>query len=134
LSFPHEDDGAVLPSSRRGGAGGEVRPPGYALLSFLAIILLYVPWLPAVLNRYRVDRSYWQGALKLNEALRHVAISFTTGAPETMLEGDAVRLMPWFGLALLLAAAALVFHGRRAARERGSRGVGQPWHSCWRYW
>ena len=64
----------------------------------LSIALLYLPWLPAMLNRYAVDRSYWQGALKINEALRHVAISFTTGAPETMLEHDAVRLLPWFGV------------------------------------
>jgi hypothetical protein len=52
-----------------------------------------------MLTRYQVDRSYWQGALKLGEALRHVAVSFTSGAPETMLESDAIRLLPWFGLA-----------------------------------
>ncbi len=95
------------------------------MLSFVTIALLYIPWLPSMLNRYRVDRSYWQGALKLNEALRHVAISFTAGAPETMLERDAVRLLPWFGLALVLAAAALVFHGRLAAGEQGRRGAGE---------
>ena len=79
-----------------------------------------------MLNRYAVDRSYWQGALKINEALRHVAISFTTGAPETMLERDAVRLLPWFGVALVVAAGALVWQRRlrrsRGAEERRSRG------------
>ena len=30
----------------------------------LSIALLYLPWLPAMLNRYAVDRSYWQGALR----------------------------------------------------------------------
>ncbi len=60
-----------------------------------------------MLTRYRVDASYWQGQLKLGEALRHVAVSFTTGAPETMLEGDAIRWLPWFGLALIAALAGL---------------------------
>ena len=78
-----------------------------------------------MLNRYAVDRSYWQGALKINEALRHVAVSFTTGAPETMLERDAVRLLPWFGVALVVAVGALVWQGSRGSRgeeERRSRG------------
>ena len=83
-----------------------------------AIALGYLPWLPAMLTRYRVDASYWQGALKLNEALRHIAISWTTGAPETMLEGDAVRWLPWFGLALVAAAAGLALVGDRRARKR----------------
>ena len=95
-------------------------------LSCLSIALLYLPWLPAMLNRYAVDRSYWQGALKINEALRHVAISFTTGAPETMLERDAVRLLPWFGVALVVAVGALVWQGSasRGAEERRRGGAG----------
>ena len=98
------------------------RKLGVFALSCLSIALLYLPWLPAMLNRYAVDRSYWQGALKINEALRHVAVSFTTGAPETMLEADAVRLLPWFGVALLLAVVALIRWGR-AVEVQGSRGV-----------
>ena len=90
-------------------------------LSCLGIALLYLPWLPAMLNRYAVDRSYWQGALKINEAVRHVAVSFTTGAPETMLERDAVRLLPWFGVALVVAAGALVW--RMVWRYGGVGGV-----------
>lgn len=74
----------------------------------------YLPWLPAMLTRYRVDASYWQGRLKLGEALRHVAISLAAGAPETMLEADAVGWLPWFGVALL---AALV--GLALSRWRG---------------
>jgi len=76
--------------------------------ALFAIGLLYLPWLPAMLTRYRVDRSYWQGALKLGEALRHVAVSFTAGAPEMMLETAAVRLLPWFGVALAVALLALM--------------------------
>ena len=67
--------------------------------STAAIVLLYLPWLPATLNRYRADVSYWQGSLKLVEALRHVAVSFAAAAPEMMLEVEAVRLLPWFGVA-----------------------------------
>jgi mannosyltransferase len=104
------------------------RPHWWMLAAFavccLSIALLYVPWLPAMLNRYAVDRSYWQGALKINEALRHVAISFTTGAPETMLERDAVRLLPWFGFALVVAAGALVWQGSRGEEERRRGGAG----------
>jgi 4-amino-4-deoxy-L-arabinose transferase-like glycosyltransferase len=84
-----------------------------ALLSALGVVLLYVPWLPAMLTRYRIDRSYWGGALKLGEAVRHVAVSFTSAAPETMLETEAVRLLPFFGLALALAIAALLLDPKR---------------------
>ena len=54
-----------------------------------------------------------------------MAISFTTGAPETMLERDAVRLLPWFGVALVVAAGALVWQRSRGeeARRRGGAGV-----------
>ena len=99
----------------------------------LSILLLYLPWLPALLNRYAVDHSYWQGALKIGEALRHVAISFTTGAPETMLERDAVRRLPWFGVALVVVAGALLWlrddaeaqrsGGAEAQRRRGVGGI-----------
>ncbi len=89
-----------------------VRQAVAALLSGLTVVLLYLPWLPAMLTRYRVDRSYWHGALKLGEALRHVAISFTAGAPEMMLEPDAVRLLPGFGLALAAALIGLAWPGR----------------------
>ena len=84
-----------------------------ALVAGLAVLLLYLPWLPSMLNRYRVDSSYWGGALKLNEAVRHVAVSFTSAAPEAMLEPDAVRLLPFFGLALALAMGALLLDPRR---------------------
>ena len=100
------------------------RKLGVFALSCLSIALLYLPWLPAMLNRYAVDRSYWQGALKINEALRHVAISFTTGAPETMLERDAVRLLPWFGVALVVAVRRVGVAGeRRGGAEEWGAGV-----------
>jgi mannosyltransferase len=82
--------------------------------SFALVGLGYLAWLPAMLTRYRVDASYWQGQLKLVEALRHIAISFTTGAAETMLEGDAVRWLPWFGLALVAALVGLALTSWRS--------------------
>jgi 4-amino-4-deoxy-L-arabinose transferase-like glycosyltransferase len=100
---------ARAPTRRRA-----ARSLGFAVGSALAIGALYLPWLPAMLTRYRVDRSYWEGALKLGEALRHVAISFTSGAPETMLEADAIRLLPWFGL--VFAVSVILLAGSRSAQ------------------
>ena len=110
--------GLIRPESRSRTARQLVVFGGAAL----AIVALYLPWLPAMLTRYRVDRSYWQGALKLGEALRHVAVSFTAGAPETMLEADAVRLLPWFGIAFAIAVGALVWSGSGEERENGREG------------
>lgn len=59
---------------------------GIALLA----VLVYLPWLPNAVRRFGVDASYWQGTLKLDEAIRHIAISFTTG--ETVLEHQAIPL------------------------------------------
>jgi len=116
--------GTPLPSQGGGrGVGGRFSGQVAFLSSVFTIILLYLPWLPAMLNRYQVDRSYWHGALKLNEALRHVAISFATGAPETMLEANAVRLLPWFGAGLLMAVIALLWQGSKGAGERRGRGA-----------
>ncbi len=114
-----------VPSSSR--AARRARLGVRSLFAFLAIALLYLPWLPAMLNRYRVDASYWQGSLKLGEALRHIAISFTTAAPEMMLEADAVRLLPWFAVAFGAAGVALLWRGSRGdhrSRVHGGRGAG----------
>ena len=105
----------VRQASRRASWPQAWRQAMIAVVGAAAIVALYLPWLPVMLSRYRIDRSYWQGDLKPGEALRHVAISFTTGAPETMLEPDAVRLLPWFGAAFGLAFVALL--ARRTARD-----------------
>ena len=103
-------------SARRGWSGR--RWPAF-VAAFAVIAVGYVPWAPAMLTRYRVDASYWQGALKLGEALRHIAISFTTGAPETMLEGDAVRWLPWLALGLVAALAGFALAGPAVTSWRG---------------
>ena len=82
----------------------------------LAVIFIaYLPWLPVVLTRYRVDASYWQGQLKLDEALRHVWLSFTLNAPQSLLERDAARLGWGFAAVAALAVLGLCWRGRRAA-------------------
>ena len=65
----------------------------------LLVIAAYLPWLPNALRRFGEDASYWQGTLKLDEALRHIAISFSTG--ETVLEQQAIPLA-WAVAALAL--------------------------------
>ena len=89
-------------AARSGGRGahwlGRVR--GFALAN-VVVLLGYLPWLWVMLRRLAVDNSYWQGSLKLNEALRHVLISFTSG--ETMREATALWLLLGFALVTALA-------------------------------
>ncbi len=92
----------------------------------LLVILAYLPWLPNTLRRFGEDASYWQGALKLDEALRHIAISFSTG--ETVLEQQAIPLA-WFVAALtVVCLAALLWTSFRSHRSSFtlSRRVGGP--------
>lgn len=90
---------------------------GRALLALLlangAVLLLYVPWISALVTRLQVDASYWQGRLKLGEAVRHVLISFVTG--ETVLERQAVWLAP-LALAIITVGAALAWRRVPALR------------------
>lgn len=70
-------------------------------LANLAIFGLYLPWLSAMIRQLAVDASYWEGPLKLAEAVRHIAISFVGG--ETVLEEQAIRfLLPYLVGTLLL--------------------------------
>jgi len=80
----------------------------------VAVLVLYVPWFAALFTRLRVDRSYWQGALKLNEALLAVAVSFTSG--ETVAERMAIWLLVVYGV---ISAWALVrlWHTRGQSRR-----------------
>lgn len=80
--------------------------PSPLLLYSSTPLLLYLPWLYIMLTQLSTDASYWQGALKLWEALRHVLISFTSG--ETVLEQQAVWLLVGYGLVTLVALVGLV--------------------------
>ena len=89
---------------------------GFALAN--AIILLgYLPWLPAMLRRFRVDSSYWPGVLKMGEALMHTINNFTLGATEIFREEAARAWLPWFGLAVILWLTALMLLRRRGSQR-----------------
>jgi mannosyltransferase len=77
-----------------------LRPWRQWLVVFGLIPLLYIPWLPFLLQRFREDASYWQGVLKVDEAVRHLAITYTTG--ETVLEQQALWLSAVAAVVLLL--------------------------------
>jgi hypothetical protein len=84
------------------------------LIANVVVLLLYVPWITVLATRFSVDSSYWEGQLKLEEAIRHVAISFTSG--ETVLEQEATRLLWPYGLLTWISAIALLL--RRAVQPR----------------
>jgi hypothetical protein len=67
--------------------------------------VLYLPWVTNLTTRLRVDRSYWAGTLKLNEALLDVAQRFTSG--ETMGERTALWLLLGYAFVTVLAAIGL---------------------------
>lgn len=70
--------------------------------SYTAILVLYAPWLAILFSQLAFDSSYWQGRLKLAEALRSVLVSFTSG--ETVREPLAFWLLVPYALLTLLAA------------------------------
>lgn len=86
--------------------------------AFVVIALAYLPWVPFMLHRYQADVSYWEGTLKLNEALRKALISFSLG--ETVFEGVGIRLAVGYGVIALIAIAALAFSKHDADHETRS--------------
>ena len=84
------------------------------LLAGLTVLLLYTPWLAALFGQLRGDRSYWTGALKVQEALLDVALAFTGG--ESVLERIAVWLLIGYALVTLLAVVRLWRGGVTARR------------------
>ncbi len=102
------DGDADLPSTVR-------REP---LLGFVVanvtVLLLYLPWIAALVNRLSSDASYWEGEFKVWEALRHVAISLTSG--ETVLEAEATYLLWAYGALTLVSVIALLL--RRSVQPR----------------
>ncbi|HEY51855.1 MAG TPA: hypothetical protein G4N94_00145 [Caldilineae bacterium] len=101
--------------------GRERRRLGEFALVNAVILLGYLPWLPAMFNRFAVDSSYWSGTLKLGEALLDVVMNFTVGATEVMLEGDARAWLPWFGLAALAWLVAIAVGYRRGDHRNAQR-------------
>ncbi len=71
-----------------------------ATISVAGVFVAFLPWLPFVIARFGQDASYWRGALKLDEALRHILISFTTG--ESVLEDQARWIaLGWLGVLVI---------------------------------
>ncbi|MEZ4835258.1 MAG: hypothetical protein R2873_25260 [Caldilineaceae bacterium] len=66
-----------------------------------------------IVTRLRVDTSYWQGALKLGEALHDIAIRFTLG--ETVLESAAT---PWLWLYAVVTVWGIANCGLRIANDK----------------
>jgi mannosyltransferase len=96
-------------------AGQPLRRLIPAGLAWASVVAIFAPWLPFLIGRYGADQSYWQGALKLDEALRKVLISFSLG--ESVLEPVGFPLA-MVALAALLFAWALLMarrHSRNAA-------------------
>ncbi len=85
------------------------------LLANLLVLILYLPWFTALFTRLAVDASYWQGQLKLWEALRSVAISFTSG--QTVQEMQAVPLLIPYAVVTLLALLFLTWQPQRGFEE-----------------
>lgn len=78
-----------------------------------AILLLYLAWLGALFQQLRVDASYWEGELKIREALRSIALNFTYG--ETGVEQNTrLLLLLYLGVTLL----ALLTLGGQARRQQ----------------
>ncbi len=73
-----------------------------ALLANALTGLLFAPWLPAMLQRYQVDTSYWPGQLKVGEAVLDMALNFTVGATEVMRESEARAWLLGFIVVLLV--------------------------------
>lgn len=83
---------------------------GSLLAFFVAnavVLILYIPWLTALFRQISLDTSYWEGAFKLDEALRHIGNSFVGG--ETMLETQATLLLVPYSLMTLALLPALIW-------------------------
>lgn len=95
------------------------RRPALLLRAFGANALVglgFLPWLPAMLHRYRVDSSYWSGTLKIGEALLDMAMNFSVGATEVMLEQEARVWLLGFGVIVLALLPMVWQHPRRGQR------------------
>ncbi|MEZ4638609.1 MAG: hypothetical protein R2856_27230 [Caldilineaceae bacterium] len=98
------------PQSATRNSQSAIRP---FLLANAAVVLLFAPWISVIVTRLRVDTSYWQGALKLGEALHDIAIRFTLG--ETVLESAAT---PWLWLYAVVTVWGIANCGLRIANDK----------------
>ncbi|MGQ9600362.1 MAG: glycosyltransferase family 39 protein [Anaerolineae bacterium] len=85
--------------------------------SGIVILLAYLPWLPFLFTRYRIDASYWPGRLKLLEALLDISLSFIGG--ESVAESEGVGFLIGYSLVLSLSLVALVSQASRLTHRTG---------------
>lgn len=78
------------------------------------IVVAYLPWFWAMLRRLAMDTSYWQGRLKVTEALRNVLVTFVSG--ETVAAGPGLWIM-FVGSAIALLAAVRLWRFDRRGRR-----------------
>lgn len=89
-----------------------------SLLSLIAVVAAFLPWLPFALSQLGEDASYWRGPLKIDEAIRHIFINFTMG--ESVLESIAQNIAAAWLLVLLVGLLAWTTANRYRHRERES--------------
>jgi len=89
-----------------------------ATLALVAILVAFLPWMPFVIARFGQDASYWRGALKLDEALRHILINFTLG--ESVLEHIAQPIALGWLMVLFVGLVALSLNRQAASGNRQS--------------
>ena len=88
--------------------------PREVIVTLLAIVIAYLPWLPYLFGRYQGDVSYWEGRLKLDEAVRKIGIVLSAG--ESVLESIGQWLALGFAVfALVSLVALLLFEERRGS-------------------
>lgn len=81
------------------------------IVTHLLILLLYLAWIAPLFQQLRTDASYWQGQLKMWEALRSLALRFTSG--ETRLEEQAAATLRSYAILTCLLLLVLVWHAHR---------------------
>ncbi len=104
----------VLDLRRRQSSGSLAQKLRALFVAGVAILLLYTPWLGAIVSQWREDRSYWTGTLKVHEALAKVAVAFTSG--ETVFEQTALWLLIGYAVLTALAIVNLLRSGSDGRR------------------
>jgi 4-amino-4-deoxy-L-arabinose transferase-like glycosyltransferase len=92
-------------------------------LSFAAILAAFLPWTPFVSARFGQDASYWRGALKLDEALRHILINFSVG--ESVLENIAQPVALGWLIVLIAGLLALASQKLKGKRKKFNHPITQ---------
>ncbi|MCL4490142.1 MAG: glycosyltransferase family 39 protein [Chloroflexi bacterium] len=96
------------------------------VLSLIAILAAFLPWAPFMVERLGQDASYWQGALKLDEAVRHIFINFTMG--ESVLEAQAQWIAVGWIVVLVVGIAAFAIYDVRFNPAKPAGSPPPPFH------